>query len=140
MWCVTLVSHALPCECGHNCTIATSAVAKWFDHAWLQKFVNEFAPPTLQTFCSTSVWRIKGALDECCFKKVYPSKLSYWECVCFLSPMLNLLQCFMNGKLKSSCFNQNFLFLGLNCSEYENISNLYFFLLQCYDNSNRKYQ
>ena len=27
---------------GHNCTLATSAVAEWFDLAWLQKFVRFF--------------------------------------------------------------------------------------------------
>ena len=35
---------------GHNYTPATSAVAEWFDCAWWQNFVNELAPPTLQTF------------------------------------------------------------------------------------------
>ena len=30
--------------------IYCSAVAEWFDRAWLQKFVNALAPPTLQTF------------------------------------------------------------------------------------------
>ena len=37
------------CVIGHNCTLVTSAVAKWFSCAWLQKFVNELALPTLQT-------------------------------------------------------------------------------------------
>ena len=34
-----------------NCTLATNAVtvAEWFDRAWLQIFVNDLAPPTLQT-------------------------------------------------------------------------------------------
>ena len=35
---------------GLNCTLATCAVAEWFDGEWLQKFVNELALSTLQIF------------------------------------------------------------------------------------------
>ena len=46
VWCVTHC-HVI----SRNCTLATNAVAvaEWFDRAWLQIFVNELAPPTLQT-------------------------------------------------------------------------------------------
>ena len=50
--------HALLCDWS-QLTLATSAVDEWFDCAWLQKFVNELAPPTLQTL-GTSVRRVKG--------------------------------------------------------------------------------
>ena len=42
-------AHALPCDWS-GCTLATSAVAEWFNRECLPKFVNELAPPTLQTF------------------------------------------------------------------------------------------
>ena len=35
------------CVIGQNFTLATSAVAEWFDCVRLQKFVNELAPPAL---------------------------------------------------------------------------------------------
>ena len=55
--CVTLVPHALPCDL-LQLYPSTSAVAKWFDRAWLH-FVNELELPTLQTF-GTSERRVKG--------------------------------------------------------------------------------
>ena len=44
-----LVPHALSCDWS-GCTLATSPVAEWFNRECLPKFVNELAPPTLQTF------------------------------------------------------------------------------------------
>ena len=32
---------------------------RWFNHVWLVKFVNELAPPTLQTLCQEQMMRIK---------------------------------------------------------------------------------
>ena len=62
-----LVPHALPCDWS-GCTLATRAVAEWFNRECLPKFVNELAPPTLQTF-DTSVRRVKG--------KVAPTLVSF---------------------------------------------------------------
>ena len=40
--CVTLVLHALPCDWS-QLTLATNAVAEWFNRVWLQNFMNELA-------------------------------------------------------------------------------------------------
>ena len=49
VWCVTLVPHALPYDWSQ---LHPSNQRCWrvVNHAWLQKFVNELAPPILQTF------------------------------------------------------------------------------------------
>ena len=47
--CVTLVFHTLVCYWS-QLTLATSTVAKRFDHVWLQYLMNELTPSSLQTF------------------------------------------------------------------------------------------
>ena len=74
---------------GCNCTLVTSAVAEWFDHAWLQKFVNELALLLCKAF-DIGVWHVKGKVTLtlvhlvfylCTFlqtdKMVFQSCLSY---------------------------------------------------------------
>ena len=65
--------HALLC---HNCTLATSAVAEWFDCVWLQEFVNELAPPTLQNL-------VARAYDELRKGGSY-FRLLFLMCSCFV--------------------------------------------------------
>ena len=50
VWLVTAAPLWPGCVIGHSYTQTTSTIIEWFDHAWLQKFVNELAPPTLQTW------------------------------------------------------------------------------------------
>ena len=44
---------------GHNYTQATSHNAKWFDHTWLQKFVNELAPAYSANFLAPAYDTLK---------------------------------------------------------------------------------
>ena len=90
VWCVALVPQALPCDWS-GYTLATSAVAEWFNRECLPKFVNELAPPTLQTF-GTSVRRVKGmvaftlvfSLDACVHDKCNDNKGFMYVCATIL--------------------------------------------------------